>query len=216
MRSEARRGVRRRAGWAAFVAAGALLCWGPLHAEEAPTGGDAQQVIEQTVAEVLGILRDEAKSGAGRREELEAIAQQRFDFRIMSRLVLARNWKLLSKEERSEFVDEFTEYLANDYGSRIERYEQEEVAVLGVQPEPRGDVTVKTKIVGGDNDGALVDYRMRKRDEEWKIIDVVIEGISLVANFRDQFRDVMGREGPSALLGKLREKNARESAPADA
>jgi phospholipid transport system substrate-binding protein len=61
-----------------------------------------------------------------------------------------------------------------------------------------------------------VDYRMRKQDEDWKIIDVVIEGISLVANFRDQFRDVMGREGPSALLTKLREKNARDSAPADA
>lgn len=88
--------------------------------------------------------------------------------------------------------------------------------MLGEQPEPRGDVTVKTKVVGGENDGALVDYRMRQEDGSWKIIDVVIEGISLVANFRDQFRDVMGREGPSALLGKLREKNAKVSAPADA
>jgi phospholipid transport system substrate-binding protein len=211
------KGESRRRGFAAgLVAAWVVLAGAPLPAEEAPAGSDAQRVIEQTVNVVLGILRDDAKSEAQRREELEAIAQQRFDFRTMSRLVLARNWKVLSKEERSEFVDEFQEYLANDYGSRIERYEQEEVAVLGEQPEPRGDVTVKTRIVGGENDGALVDYRMRKREDEWKIIDVVVEGISLVANFRDQFRDVMGREGPSALLGKLREKNARESAPADA
>jgi phospholipid transport system substrate-binding protein len=211
MKSDARLGFV-----SAVLAALVLLAGVPLRAEETPATPDAQRVIEDTVAVVLGVLRDPSKDEPQRREELEKIAQQRFDFRTMSRLVLARNWKVLSKEEREEFVDEFTEYLANDYGSRIERYEQEEVAVLGEQPEPRGDVTVKTKIVGGENDGALVDYRMRKQDEDWKIIDVVIDGISLVANFRDQFRDVMGREGPSALLTKLREKNARDSAPADA
>jgi phospholipid transport system substrate-binding protein len=199
---------------ALLAAALACLCAAPVAAADKEPS--AQDVIQDTVDVVLGILRDESKSAAERRAEIETLAQQRFDFRTMSKLVLARNWKRLSSEEQSEFVVEFTEYLANDYGSRIERYEQEKVAVLGEQPEPRGDVTVKTKVVGGENDGALVDYRMREEDGSWKIIDVVIEGISLVANFRDQFRDVMGREGPSALLGKLREKNAKVSAPADA
>jgi phospholipid transport system substrate-binding protein len=171
-------------------------------------GESAQAVIEKTVDEVLGILRDDSLSAEQRRASLEAVAQDRFDFRTMSRLVLARNWKLLSPEQQTEFVKEFETYLSNDYGSRIERYDQEEVEVLGERPEPRGDVTVKTKIVGGENDGALVDYRMRKRDGPWQIIDVVIEGISLVSNFRDQFRDVMGREGPATLIEKLREKNA--------
>ena len=169
----------------------------------------AQALIEQTVDEVLVVLRDESRDETARRAEIERIANQRFDFRTMSRLVLARNWKRLSESEQQEFVDEFTRYLANDYGSRIERYDQEQVEVLGEQEEPRGDVTVKTRIVGGENDGALVDYRMRRGDQGWKIIDVVIEGISLVANFRDQFRDVMGREGPSNLIEKLREKNAK-------
>jgi phospholipid transport system substrate-binding protein len=73
--------------------------------------------------------------------------------------------------------------------------------------EPRGDVTVKTKVTGGEFDGAFIDYRMRYRDEDWRIIDVVIEGISLVANFRDQFREVLSREGPEHLLQKLREKS---------
>jgi len=196
------------------VAVFALLLAAPLVAEGGAPG--ARALIEETVVEVLGILRDDSRTEAKRRADLEALAEQRFDFRTMSRLVLARNWKRLSAEEQEEFVVEFTQYLANDYGERIERYDQEEVEILGEQAEPRGDVTVKTKIVGGENDGALVAYRMRKRGEEWKIIDVVIEGISMVANFRDQFRDVMGREGPSALLGKLREKNAKESMPADA
>src|SRR6185369_10251963 len=69
----------------------------------------------------------------------------------------------------------------------------EEVKVLGEQSKPRGDVEVRTKIVGGANNGAIVDYRMRNGKDGWRIIDVVIEGISLVANFRDQFREVIAR-----------------------
>jgi phospholipid transport system substrate-binding protein len=189
----------------------AWLCLTPALARAAaePLAGPAPRaIIEETVEEVLGILRDSVRSNAQRRTELEALALERFDFRTMSRLVLAKYWKRFDAEQRREFVEEFRIFLANDYGSRLERYEQEDVVVLGERQEPRGDVTVQTKIVGGENDGALVDYRMRNRKGEWRIIDVVIEGISLVANFRDQFREVMSRDGPDRLLEKLREKNA--------
>ena len=172
----------------------------------------AKALIEQTVVQVLGVLRDKSRTAGQRRLELEKIAHARFDFRTMARLVLARDWKRLDSEKRDEFVDQFTTYLANDYGSRIDRYQQEQVKVLGEQPKPRGDVEVRTKIVGGANDGAIVDYRMRQGKEGWRIIDVVIEGISLVANFRDQFREVIARGGPEALLQKLKEKNAAAAA----
>jgi phospholipid transport system substrate-binding protein len=192
----------------------AALCVSiPAFAQDAP-GDGAQAVIETTVADVLEILRDASKDAEGRRQAIETLAHDRFDFRTMSRLVLARNWKRLSEEQQVEFVEQFTSYLANDYGSRIERYDQEEVELIGEREEPRGDVTVKTKIVGGENDGALVDYRMRKKDGPWLIIDVVIEGISLIANFRDQFRDVMGNDGPVVLIERLKEKNAAPAAGA--
>ena len=173
---------------------------------------EARAVIGQTVQDVIAILEDGDRDTAARRDAIEKIAHERFDFRTMSKLVLAKNWKRLSKEQQGEFVTEFTEYLANDYGSRIERYEQEQVDIVGERVAKRGDVTVKTMIVGGANNGAEVDYRMRNRKQGWKIIDVVIEGISLVANFRDQFRDVMGREGPVTLIEKLKEKNASSGA----
>jgi phospholipid transport system substrate-binding protein len=200
---------RARAARLAVLAC--ALLWLPGGASADAAGGEAQAVIAKTVDEVLAILRDPARDAAGRRSALEGLATDRFDFPTMARLVLARSWKDLSAAQQQEFVDEFRTYLANDYGSRIERYEQEEVVVLGSRVEPRGDVTVKTKIVGGQNDGALVDYRMRK-GSDWRIIDVVIEGISLVANFRDQFRDVMGRGGPVSLIEKLKEKNAAPAA----
>ena len=174
---------------------------------------EPRQVIEATVVDVVAILADEQTTIDAKRGALKEIAYARFDFRTMSRLVLAKNWKRLSKEQQADFVEQFTLYLANDYGGRLQRYEQQQVEVVGERAEPRGDFTIRTQIVGGENDGAHVDYRMRNRKDEWRIIDVVIEGISLVANFRDQFREVMGNEGPEKLLEKLREKNAAALEP---
>lgn len=212
----------RRAATRALASACALAALAAGAAEPARAAGDPEEpraIIEATVDQVLGILRDEAMSDAAKRERLEEIANRRFDFRVMARLVMGRNWRRLDEAQREEFVSEFKTYLANDYGERLQRYDQEKVEVLGEQPRPRGDVVVGTKIVGGENDGALVDYRMRrieKSDADWRIIDVVIEGISLVANFRDQFREVVSSGGPEDLLRKLREKNAEKSGAASA
>ncbi|HVN38765.1 MAG TPA: ABC transporter substrate-binding protein [Myxococcota bacterium] len=174
-----------------------------------------RSVIQRTIDEVLAILRDKGRSSDQRRKDLEAIARDRFDFMTMSKLVMATNWKKLSPDQQTEFVDQFTRFLANDYGARIDRYHQEDVQITGEQPEARGDHTVKTKIVGGDNDGAIVDYRLRQQEGggNWLIIDVVIEGISLVANYRDQFREVANQGGPVVVIQKLKEKNANPSAP---
>jgi phospholipid transport system substrate-binding protein len=203
---------KKRSEIAALTAIAACLGAAEIVAATAATAPTAKALIEQTVVEVLDVLRDKSRTVAQRRLEIEKIAHGCFDFRTMARLVLARDWKKLDSEKRDEFVDQFTTYLANDYGSRIERYQQEEVKVLGEQSKPRGDVEVRTKIVGGANNGAIVDYRMRNGKDGWRIIDVVIEGISLVANFRDQFREVIARGGPEALLEKLKEKNAASAA----
>ncbi len=168
-----------------------------------------REVIEQTVDGVLAVLRDPALSQGDRHAAIEAIAYERFDFTTMSKLVLARNWKRFSAEQRDEFLREFKDYLASSYGDRIDRYEQEEVEIVGEREEPRGDVTVQTRIVGGENAGVTVDYRLRGRTGRWLVIDVVVEGISLVSNYRDQFREVLSNGGPDHLLARLREKNAR-------
>jgi phospholipid transport system substrate-binding protein len=191
------------------------LCAGLLVAVAAAADEAPRALIQRTIDEVLVILRDSKRGDAQRRKELEVIARDRFDFETMSRLVLATQWKKLSTDQQAEFVDQFTRFLANDYGARIERYEQEQVTITGERPEARGDFTIKTKIVGGKNDGALVDYRMRQKSGgPWKIIDVTVEGISLVANYRDQFREVASQGGPTVVIEKLKEKNAAAPKPA--
>jgi len=167
-----------------------------------------QAIIQKTVDEVLKVLANKAASTEDRIRSIEEIVYGRFDLQTMSRLVLARSWKLFSKEQQSEYVTEFKKYLSNNYGGRIERYDQQRVEIIGERQEPRGDVIVHTRIVGGEFEGTLVDYRLRKTAGEWLVIDVVIEGISMVSNFRDQFKAIVSSGGPELLLEKLKEKNA--------
>jgi phospholipid transport system substrate-binding protein len=194
----------------ALIGALLALAVAAAQAEESPKGSRPSQIIERTAEQVLAILNDPERTREQRVAEIGEIASGRFDFRTMTRLVLGRNWKKLTPEQQGEFVRHFAGFLASDYGSRIDRQQQQQVRVLGERVEPRGDVTVKTKVTGGEFDGAIIEYRMRYGNEDWRIIDVVIEGISLVANFRDQFREVLSREGPERLLEKLREKSAPE------
>jgi phospholipid transport system substrate-binding protein len=173
--------------------------------------------VDETVEEVLAVLADPALSAEQRRQAIEAIAWERFDFETMSRLVMARNWRKLSPDQQSDFVQQFKKHLSRSYGGRIERYDQESVEVLDERLEVRGDVTVKTRIVGGEADGVEVQYRLRGRDGPWRVIDVVIEGVSLVSSFRSQFKEVIESDGVDGLLERLREKNqAPEGATADA
>jgi phospholipid transport system substrate-binding protein len=202
-------GVLRLVGTTTAVLVAALSCLAaPAVRAASESEAGARAVIAETVEEVLAVLRDKSVSTQSRIRSIEEIVYGRFDLYVMSRLVLARNWKRFSEEQKAEYVEEFKRYLTNSYGSRIERYDQQTVEILGEREEPRGDVVVKTKIVGGELEGALVDYRLRNQTGDWRVIDVVIEGISMVSNYRDQFKSIIGRGGPELLLKKLREKNA--------
>lgn len=167
----------------------------------------ARQLISRTVDDVLVILRDPSLDTAGRRQRIESIAYERFDFETMSKLVVARYWKEFSAKQKAEFVEQFKAFLARTYGDRIERYSDEDVEIVGETAMKRGDVKVLTRIVGGEYDGAEVEYRVRDTSEGWRVIDVKVEGISLVLNYRDQFKSLLSRGGPNELLEKLKQKN---------
>jgi len=191
----------------ALVARAALLGIGIAAVGWAASGPGPREVIAQTVKEVLSVLRSPAMARDERIAAIEGIAHERFDFATMSKLVLARDWKRFSTAQRGEFQRQFKDYLAKSYGERVDRYDQEEVEIIGERQEPRGDVTVQTRIAGGEYAGTTIDYRLRGRTGRWLVIDVIVEGISLVSNFRDQFREVLRDGGPDHLLARLREKN---------
>jgi len=202
-------GLLRLARIATAVLVAAVSCLaapGVRAAAESEAGATA--VVDEMVKEVLAALRDKSVPTQKRIRSIEKIAYKRFDLDVMSRLVLARNWKRFSEEQKAQYVKEFKRYLTNRYGNRVERYDQQSVKIIGEREEPRGDVVVETKVVGGEFEGTSIDYRLRNQTGGWRVIDVVIENISMVSNLQEQFKSIVGRGGPELLLKKLRAKNA--------
>jgi phospholipid transport system substrate-binding protein len=191
------------------LALGTLLAVSP--AASAPKD-DARAAMEKTVADVLAILDDKSIPLQTKRDRIQAIAYERFDFVTMSKLVLKRDWKKFDPAQQQEFVAEFKEHLSARYGENLGRYENEKVEVTTAQQETNGDVSVKTVIRGGKYDGTPVDYRLRSEAGGWEVIDVVIENVSLVSSFRTQFADVLAKSGPTGVLAKLKERNAARAA----
>ncbi|RMD85407.1 MAG: ABC transporter substrate-binding protein, partial [Candidatus Dadabacteria bacterium] len=184
----------------AAVAAAALL-----FASQAPAAGEAGAVRPRTpeafvakiADDVLAVLRNSTLDREQKKMRLERELDTCCDFETTSKLVLARNWKKFSPEQREEFVALFKRYLIATYQGNIDAYGGETVEIAGGREEPRGDYTVMTKIKRPGAEDILVDYRLRRlEDGSWRIIDVIAEGISLVSNLRSQFQEVISRSGP--------------------
>jgi phospholipid transport system substrate-binding protein len=190
----------------------ALLAAAVLLAAAAATPSGPRDLVAKTVDEVLAILKDKSLSPEQRRDRITEIAYQRFDFPTMSKLVLAKYWKRFDAGQREEFMKEFKDFLAHRYGDRIDRYEQERVEIVGERSAAGGDAIVATRILRRNAEAVAVEYRLRSREGAWRVIDVKIEGISLVSNYRDQFHEVLSHGGPEKLLAQLRERNAGRGA----
>jgi phospholipid transport system substrate-binding protein len=183
----------------------------------ADDSADAEAFVRETVDQILEILGRKDLSTDQRRRRIEEIAYARFDFETISQRVLMKNWRRFSPDQRVEFIEQFKTDLSQYYGSRIERYEQEKVEILGQHVDKNREITVKTRIEGGKADGSIrVDYRLRKKDGPWKVVDVTIEGASRVSSYRTQYRDVLRRGSPEDLLKAMREKNAKKRAEMEA
>ena len=191
----------------ALAIASALLIVGfvtPVAAEQTP-----REVVQSTSDEVLAVLAEKDLSKQERRDKVRAIVLRSVDFETLSRLVLARNWSRFSPAQQQEFMQEFQEHLATIYGRRLDDYRNEKVEIVGDRREPNGDSTVQTKILrGGGSNDIEVDYRLRESNGQWKVIDFIVEEISMVANFRSQFQDIVASGGPEKLLQLLKEKTA--------
>ena len=177
---------------------------------------EAREVMQTTLSKALDVLRDRSLNQKTRRERVEQLVEDRFDFDRTSRLVLGRNWRKLSEGERADFVVEFRRHLSSTYGRRLGEISNEKVEITGTRLEGNGDVTVQSSVTGGTaGDGVEIDYRMRAKDGPWKVIDVVIGGVSLLQSFRSQVQEIIGTDGAGGLIKQLREKNDKVEATED-
>ena len=158
---------------------------------------------------VLEVLRDPKLRGeAGlkvKEQKIEAIADNMFDFVELSKRALGLNWNTFTPEQRKEFVRLFRSRLRDTYINRIAAYTNEQVRFT--KEVPLSDTTVEVQSVVITKSGQVpINYRVMKKENDWKIYDVVIEGVSLVSNYRTQFREILGNNPPEKLLEVLRNK----------
>ena len=203
------RKTRKASEMRAFMIGAALLLLAPGMHAAAGASTDPKEVVQTTANAVIAVLRDESLDRVTKQTRIEEIVYANVDFDTLSRLVLARNWKKFDERQREEFLREFKRHLSVTYGRNIDDYRNETVAITGERKEARSDWTVLSKIVRGAGSAEFqVNYRLRQTDGQWRIIDVIVEGVSMVANFRSQFQDIVTAGGPDRLLRLLREKNA--------
>jgi phospholipid transport system substrate-binding protein len=188
------------------------LCVGGLSSALA---GPATESIRGTVDEVLRILNDkELKTPArqeDRRQRLEKVVAARFDYSEMSRRSLGAQWNQLSDKEKQEFIDLFRTLLTNTYADRVETYSGEGVQYLNERTE-KEYAEVRTKVLSGKTEIPM-DYRLLNKSNDWHVYDVVVDGVSLVNNYRGQFTKILHTSSYSDLVDQLRKKSDKIKAP---
>jgi|ERR1700730_4527209 len=166
------------------------------------------EVVRASVSRVLTIVQaPHAVSSAGgqRRTEIRRIAQGLFDFNEMARLTLARHWKDRSVREQEEFVQLFTELLERSYLTTIENYAGEKVTFVG-ETISGPYAQVRSRITTERRMEISIDYRLIESGARWAVYDVVLDGVSLVSNYRSQFNSIIRTSSFPDLLTKLRSK----------
>jgi phospholipid transport system substrate-binding protein len=170
--------------------------------------GEPREQLRKTVDAVIEVLKDKELQKPGneakRTAEIMKVVSERFDFREMAMRSLALYWRQRTEQEKEEFVSLYTDLLEHTYIAKIERYQNEKV-LYGDEKVDDGYATVETRIIS-DMGPIPVTYRLMDNSGKWLVYDVVIEGVSLVNNYRSQFQSIIGSSSYQNLLRKMKKK----------
>lgn len=180
------------------------------------TAGAPTEQIRGTIDRTIGILKDPALSGKDKKEERRDLLRKEiepaFDFQEMSKRSLGANWRDRTPEERDRFIGLFRELLENSYLGKIESYRGEEIR-YGKETVDGPYAQVKTFVVTTRGQEIPVDYRLFSDGGRYRVYDVVIEGISLVNNYRSQFNSILQKSSFAELMEKLRSTIREQQEP---
>ena len=176
----------------------------------------AEEFIRQLAGDAIGILNDTAMTQSERDEAFRALLREGFALDYVSRLVLGRHRRTASSAQKAAYEKVFPEYILRIYSSRLTRVGDEEFVVGGTAPAGKRDIYVRSKIVRPDGPPLAADWRVRKMGEELKVIDLKVEGISMVITQRDEFMAKIASSGLDSLIADLkRQSESKTAAPAE-
>ncbi len=192
---------------AVLLAVLALAASGPALAQEGP---DA--LVKRVSEEVMQVIKSDPRVQAGDtariREVVETKLLPNFDFPRMTALAMGRNWRKATPEQQKRLVEEFRSLLVRTYSGSLSQYRNQTIEYKPLRADAAAtDVTVRTEVVRPGQASVQIDYSMAKGADGWKAYDVIVGGVSLVTNYRDEFNEQIRQGGIDQLIASLVARN---------
>jgi len=168
-----------------------------------------KETVEAGVNNLLKTLGDPAFKAKSEDERIAIIGTEIetvFDFKELSRRTLGKHWKKMSADQRTEFVELFKQLLQGVYADRLLAYSDQKVIFDKEIMLKKGRAEVQSYLQTSDGKKIPLFYRMTDKSGSWKVYDIIIEGVSMVKNYRTQFREILAKNSPEKLLEILRDK----------
>jgi phospholipid transport system substrate-binding protein len=174
-------------------------------------------LVRTTADDVLEIVKKDKDIQAGDQKKIFALAEEKilpnFNFERVCQLVLGKYWTTATKEQQAVFQREFRSLLLRTYASALSKYRNQTIEYAPLRAEPGAKrVTVKTQVLQPGGQPIGIDYSLEKTNGHWKVYDIVIEGVSLVTNYRSQFSEEIRQSSLDVLIQKLIDKNKQAGA----
>jgi len=167
------------------------------------------ETVKGHIDEVQDVLHDPSLKAESamkvKKDKIRAIAEKMFDFTELSKRTLASNWNKFSPEQQKEFIELYTSLLGDTYANKIMTYTNEKITFSKEVALTEKTVEIRSTVLRKDGDISIY-YRVIMKDGSWRVYDIVIEGVSLINNYRSQFREILANKPPESLLEILRKK----------
>jgi phospholipid transport system substrate-binding protein len=174
----------------------------------------AEAVVKETSDGVIERIESQRSLLESNPEQIYDLVNEfvipHFDFVSMSKWVLGKNWKSATEAQRSKFVEQFQTLLVRTYARALLEYSGQEIKYFPVEQNPKSNLAVvKTELTSSGAQPFPVAYRMHQKNEEWKVVDVAVDGVSLVSTYRGSFATQIKKDGFDSLIQQLTDKNAK-------
>ena len=175
-------------------------------------------LVKNVTTEVVEIIAKDKEIRSGNRakliEVIDAKVLPHFNFASMTALAMGQNWKSATSEQRKQLIDAFRTLLVRTYASALAAYSEQKFDFRPLRAKPTDtDVTVQVRVIQPGAQPVPIDYNMEKTSSGWKVYDVMVGGVSLVANYRTEFNNAVRDAGIEGLIKNLQTKNRSAMAP---
>lgn len=185
----------------------AVMLAAPAAAETPASGEQAEKFIRELGTNAAAMIDNRDQTEAQREEEFRRIVSDGFALKVVGRFVVGRYWRQMSPEQQAEYQALFAEWLMETYANRLGGYEGQRLEVVNSVMAGSRDIFVRTRVLLPDGSPPMsADWRVRKFGDRFRIIDIVVEGVSMAAAQKSEFESVIRKVGIDGLIESLRQR----------